>query len=333
MKKITIIAALLIGATGIVRGQQQGLYSNFLLNGYIYNPAIAGIEDHLDAKTSFRRQWLDLAGSPSTMYASLHGALNQKDLNKEELGSLPMRGASTIKFKNIQPKKMRHGMGGYFLNDKAGLLTRNTVSLGYSCHIPLNQQYYLAAGANFGAHFYNLGTPTLREQNDDAFAGSQNLGIIPDAQVGVYLYSDNLQIGLSGTQLVGNRMSFAKENKSVSYNNLTRHFFSTISYRIPLDPDFDLLPVGIVRYTENAPLSYEGGGKIRYRNTFWAGATYRHNDAVCGMVGFSMYKFIDLCYAFDFTTSPLQTASVGTHEIVLGLRLNNKKPNSSLKVW
>ncbi|HRH35762.1 MAG TPA: PorP/SprF family type IX secretion system membrane protein, partial [Catalimonadaceae bacterium] len=144
---------------------------------------------------------------------------------------------------------------------------------------------------------------------------------------------DNLQLGLSGSQLAGNRVSFAKNNKSVSYNNLTRHFFATASYRIPLDQDFDLLPVGIIRYTENSPISYEGGAKIRYLNTFWAGATYRYGDAVSGMLGFSMYKFIDLCYAFDFTTSNIQSTSVGTHEIVLGLRLNNKKPNSSLRVW
>lgn len=332
MKKILTIVAIGLMMSK-VHAQQQGLYSNFLLNGYIYNPALAGIEDHLDFKASFRRQWLNLPGSPTTMYASLHGALNQRDLNKEELGSLPMRGASTIKFKNIAPKKMRHGVGAYFLNDKAGLLTRNTISLGYSCHLPLNQKYYLALGANVGAHFMSLDKPELRDPNDDAFAGSQNLGILPDVQVGMYLYSDNLQIGLSGTQLVANTMSFAKNNKSVTYNTLTRHFYATASYRIPLDPDFDLLPIGIVRYTLHAPFSFEGGAKIRYRNTFWAGGTYRHGDAACGMVGFSMYKLIDLCYAFDFTTTKIQNSSVGTHEIVLGIRLNNKKPNSSLKVW
>jgi len=333
MKKIIAFAALIgLGSFG-VKAQQQGLYSNFLLNGYMYNPALAGIEDHLDLKASFRRQWMNLPGSPTTMYASLHGAINQRDLNKEELGSLPMRGASTIKFKNIAPKKMRHGVGGFILNDQAALITRNTVSLGYACHIPLNQKYYLSLGANAGAHFFNLGNPTLRDQQDDAFAGSQSLGIFPDIQAGLYLYSDNLQIGLSGTQLIANAMSFAENNKSVSYNNLTRHFYGTISYRIPLDPDFDLLPVGIVRYTDNSPFSLEGGGKIRYRNTFWAGATYRHGDAACGMVGFSMYKFVDLCYAFDFTTTQIQNSSVGTHEIVLGIRLNNKKPNASMKVW
>jgi type IX secretion system PorP/SprF family membrane protein len=333
MKKTFAFILLLLVSGSFVRAQQQGLYSNFLLNSYLYNPAIAGAEDHLDLKTSFRRQWLNLPGSPTTMAASLHGAVNQRDLNKEELGSLPMRGASTIKFKNIAPMKIRHGVGGYFLNDKAGLINRNTISLGYAIHLPLSHKYYLSVGANVGAHFFNLDNPSLRDQGDDAFQGSQSFGVLPDAQFGLYLYSDRLQVGLSGTQLVANRMSFAANNKAVSYNNLTRHFFGTLTYRISLDADFDLLPVGIVRYTENSPFSLEGGAKIRYKNTFWAGGTYRYGDAATGMVGMSLYRFVDLSYAFDFTTTQIQKSSTGTHEIVLGFRFNNKKPNSSLKVW
>jgi type IX secretion system PorP/SprF family membrane protein len=156
---------------------------------------------------------------------------------------------------------------------------------------------------------------------------------MPDAQAGIYLYSDRLQIGLSGTQLTESSLSFANNNKGSSFNTLTRHFYGTASYRIGLDADFDLLPVGIVRYTANSPLSFEGGAKIRYRNTFWAGGTYRHGDAITGMVGFSMFKMLDLCYAFDFITSDIQINSTGTHEVVLGLRFNNKKPDSRLKVW
>jgi len=333
MKKIITSIVFILSTGFIVEAQQQGLYSNFLLNGYINNPAIAGIEDHLDVKTGFRRQWINLPGSPTTMYASIHGAVNQRDLNKEELGSLPMRGASTIKFKNIVPMKIRHGVGGFFLNDRAAGINRNTINVGYSIHLPLNHHYYLAVGANLGAHIFSLDNLVVRDKEDDAISGSQSFGTVPDGQFGLYLYSDRLQIGLSGTQLFANRFSFAKNNKSVSYNNLTRHFYGTASYRISLDQDFDLLPVAIVRYTENSPVSLEGGMKIRYQNTFWAGGTYRYGDGASGMVGLSLNRLIDLSYAFDFTTSDVQKASIGTHEIVLGIRLNNKKPNSSLKVW
>lgn len=313
--------------------QQQSMYSSFLLNGFVYNPALAGVEDHLDVKTSYRKQWLDLPGSPTTMYVSAHGAVNQRELNREELGSLPMRGSSTIKFKYEAPRKIRHGVGGFLMSDRAGLLLHNSISLGYAVHFPIGQKYYLSIGAAALAHNYNLDKPTLRDQDDDAFSGNLNFGTMPDAQAGLYFYSDRMQIGLSATQLTKSTMSFALVDKNVQFNSLTQHFYGSFSYRIGLDSDFDLLPVAMVRYTENSPLSWEGGAKIRYRNTFWAGSSYRFGDAIVGMVGFSMYKFIDLCYAFDYTTSKIQTSSIGTHEIVLGLRFNNKKTDSRLKVW
>lgn len=333
MKRLIVTAAALLSGISLSFAQQQSLYSSFLLNGFVYNPALAGVEDHLDVKTSYRKQWLNVPGSPTTMYASIHGAVNQRELNREELGSLPMRGSSTIKFKYEAPKKIRHGVGGFVMNDRAGLIQRNSISLGYSVHLPLGQKYYLAIGAAALAHTYSLERPLLRDQGDDAFAGNLRFGTMPDAQAGIYFYSDRLQLGLSATQLTQSRLSFARNNKDVAFNTINRHFYATGSYRIGLDSDFDLLPVGIIRYTANTPLSLEGGGKIRYRNTFWAGATYRYGDAVSGMVGFSLYKMLELCYAFDFTTSKIQSNSTGTHEIVLGLRLNNKKPDSRIKVW
>lgn len=332
MKKLIFTAAAVFLGT-IAIAQQQSLYSSFLLNGFVYNPALAGVEDHLDVKTSYRRQWLGVPGSPTTMYASIHGAANQRDLNREELGSLPMRGSSSAKFKYEAPRKIRHGVGGFVLNDKAGLILRNSISLGYACHLPLGRKYYLSFGAAALAHTYSLERPLLRDQSDDAFAGNLRFGTLPDAQLGLYFYSDRLQIGLSATQLTQSRLSFARNNKDVDFNRINRHLYATASYRIGLDSDFDLLPVGIVRYSANTPLSIEGGGKIRYRNTFWAGGTYRLGDAVSGMVGFSLYNMLDMCYAFDFTTSNVQTASTGTHEIVLGLRLNAKKSGSRIKVW
>ena len=80
MKKIFVSVVAILVSGLAVQAQQQGLYSNFLLNSYVFNPAIAGVEDHMDLKTSFRRQWLDLPGSPTTMYASLHCAVNPNDL-------------------------------------------------------------------------------------------------------------------------------------------------------------------------------------------------------------------------------------------------------------
>ena len=94
----------------------------------------------------------------------------------------------------------------------------------------------------------------------------------------------------------------------------------------------------MVRFTPGAPISLDLGGKLRYQNGFWVGASYRVDNeilgnAFVGLVGFNIYKFIDLSYSFDFATSRIAQVSSGSHEIVLGLRLNNKSGRNVAKLW
>jgi hypothetical protein len=48
--------------------QQKPHYTQYVLNQYIINPAISGIENYTDVKISARDQWVGLAGAPKTSY-------------------------------------------------------------------------------------------------------------------------------------------------------------------------------------------------------------------------------------------------------------------------
>ncbi len=338
MKKLYLFFATIVLVSG-VKAQQQALFSQYMLNGYIYNPALAGMEDYTDVKSSYRKQWLGMPNSPSTMYVSVSAALNQKDLNKEELGSLPMRGASSIRFKTDQPKKIRHGVGGFIMNDNAALVNKTSAYVGYAIHIPLSQVWYLSAGANagFAAYTLNKSRLELRQQDDPAFA-NRNLTAIPDLNLGLWLYSEKAHFGISSNQLLNNKYSFNRDN-SVSVNNqLTNHLYAIGAYKFNISTEFELQPTGMVRFTPGAPISIDLGGKLRYQNGFWVGASYRVDreilgNAFVGLVGFNIYKFIDLSYSFDFATSRIAQGNSASHEIVLGLRLNNKSGRNIAKLW
>src|SRR5687767_3375275 len=77
MKKILF---LLLSAVSItVSAQQKPYYTQYILNNYILNPAISGIENYTDLKLSYRNQWTGIDGSPVTTYLSVHSPIGKKD--------------------------------------------------------------------------------------------------------------------------------------------------------------------------------------------------------------------------------------------------------------
>src|SRR5689334_25206376 len=61
------------------QAQQRPHYTQYILNNYILNPALSGIENYTDLKMSARDQWVGLNGAPKTYYLSVHGPIGKND--------------------------------------------------------------------------------------------------------------------------------------------------------------------------------------------------------------------------------------------------------------
>ena len=57
---------------GPALAQQRPQYSQYMLNNYLLNPALTGIEDYADVRFGHRQQWVGLEGAPVTYYVSAH---------------------------------------------------------------------------------------------------------------------------------------------------------------------------------------------------------------------------------------------------------------------
>jgi type IX secretion system PorP/SprF family membrane protein len=84
------------------------------------------------------------------------------------------------------------------------------------------------------------------------------------------------------------------------------------------------VPSALVKFISPLPVTYDINMKMTFRDRFWIGASYRNGDAIAGMFGLNISSLINVGYSYDYTTSALRTVSNGTHEIVLGLMLNNR---------
>ena len=78
MKRATVLFISFICLHNLF-AQQKPHYTQYILNNYILNPALSGIENYTDLKLSVRDQWVGLDGAPKTMYLTIHSPIGKKD--------------------------------------------------------------------------------------------------------------------------------------------------------------------------------------------------------------------------------------------------------------
>ncbi len=79
MKKFFSVAVLSICSLAAM-AQAKPFYTQYILNNYILNPAVSGIENYTDIKASYRNQWVGIEGHPVTSYITIHAPINKGDL-------------------------------------------------------------------------------------------------------------------------------------------------------------------------------------------------------------------------------------------------------------
>ena len=66
---------LFILASISLYAQQDPLYSQYMLNPLVINPAYSGLNNNFNAMVGYRTQWAGLEGQPQTLNASVHTSL------------------------------------------------------------------------------------------------------------------------------------------------------------------------------------------------------------------------------------------------------------------
>src|SRR4249920_3022539 len=79
MKKFFSITALSCLLSLTAFSQAKPFYTQYILNNYILNPAVTGIENYTDVKLSYRNQWAGINGAPVTTYFTIHSPINKSD--------------------------------------------------------------------------------------------------------------------------------------------------------------------------------------------------------------------------------------------------------------
>ena len=321
-----ILAVLLITGVFLTFGQQEAQYSNYQMNNFMLNPAVAGSYDYWNAKVGYRTQWVGMDGGPQTMFATLQGPLNTPSIKKKR-----RRGAKSA---------ISHGLGASLSYDKAGAISYASFSGTYALHSKLNRTFTLSLGASFGMKEFRLdGTEFkfIHKLEDPEISNSIYSDIVPDMNIGLWLYSEKMFFGVSARQVLQSGLTIESGESVVGndFSKLYNHYFITAGVKLDLNREWSFVPSVMVQSVRSAPMQVDVNGTFWFREELGLGFSYRHLDAVYIILEYVYDRKFEFSYAFDLTLSELSKYNNGTHEIILGYRwgMPNKKVMCPAKFW
>ncbi len=341
-KNLLTILTCFVSLTALCQAKPS--YTQYILNNYILNPGITGIENYTDVKLSYRNQWAGIPGAPVTMYFSIHGPVGKKDL-RTNATSFQVPGenpAGKRAWDEYAVSPAHHGVGLNVVNDKAGYLNRWSIAASYAYHMPLSVKTSLAAGLNVGVTSMSLDRSKIEwgnlDPNDPAigYNNGELKKIRPEIGAGLWLYSARYFLGISALNIIPGKAKFVSNDKYGE--SFTPNYFITAGYRFAMTDAISVLPSAMIQYWKPSLTNTHLNVKLQYEDIVWLGASYRFSNLVGGysaMAGLNISNTFNISYAYEHaTTSRLQTYTRGTHEIVLGFLLGNKYGDSCPRnVW
>lgn len=321
-----------------VLAQQKPHYTQYILNQYVLNPALTGIENYTDVKIGHRRQWVGIEDAPVTTYLTVHTPINKTDYRTTATSyQVPGENPRGQRYwENYTAAEPHHGVGLQLMNDKTGPLSYLSAYATYAYHLGLSPRTSISAGFGAGVTSVSLNTSKLNFATPgDPVANSRGIvtRIKPDLNAGLYLYSPDYFIGLSAQQLIPSTVSFSDRGSTMG-SQLVPHFFATAGYRFLVGEDFNLIPSVLVKYANPTPPQVDLNAKLQYLDRAWIGASYRSGDGFAGLLGLNISNTVNVGYSYDYTSSRLNQFSKGSHEIVIGFLIGNKYDDSCPRnIW
>lgn len=301
---LTLLFIVLMGET--LTAQQDAMFSQYMFNGMVINPAYAGSRNSLSITGLLRRQWVSIPGAPQTETISAHG----------------------------NSRNDRFGFGASIINDRISFLSQTWYNAAYAYRIPLRKGK-LALGLQGTLYNFRVrweDAYTIDPNDDVVNTYSQNL-LLPNVGFGMFYSTERGYIGASVPHMLIH--SLDKGRPKVSFFDigddlpgLYQHYFLTAGYVIDLNENIKFKPSVLVKYHRTSPIEFDLNTTLFWYNRLWTGISYRTRDGMVAMVEYQFNRMLRAGYAYDYPLTQLNNFTSASHEIMLGFDLDFKKDPS-----
>lgn len=288
MKTLTTLALLLFATLSFA--QQDPIYSQYLFNPMLVNPAYAGLNNRFNGSVGYRTQWMGLEGQPQTINASLHSSLVQNKV----------------------------GAGLLVVNDRIGNLNTTEINAAFAYKLQL-EKTTLSFGMQAGVQNFNSSMNGVNpfDPSDDLFLNGER-GTRINLGAGLALKSDNYFIGLSVPRLLPTTFKSGDQEFDL-YN---QHLYLMGAYVHYLNEHIQVKPTVLLRGVKGAPASVDVAVNFNFNAIHTAGIFTRNFNTYGIMLQTLLKEQYRFGYVFEMPTGKSVGTQFTTHEIMLGIQLS-----------
>lgn len=308
--------------------QQLPVYSQYMMNGFLINPAVAGHEGYTAINLTAREQHLGLKEAPGTYALSYQTRLLKN--------SYISRSASIRRRKRVMSRSGRVGYGVYAFTDMSGAFNRTGLQGTYTYHIPLDRSQ-ISLGLSVTGYQFRIDDSKIRllEVDDPVLLNTEKSAFIPDANFGVYYSDRNLYAGISAMQLFQSPLKLGADKEGPGFR-MIRHYFITAGYRFEVSRDILMEPSFLFKTTEKFLAQADINVKMYFQENYWAGISWRTGGSyslveesmkgkgssaiIMGGLRVDKYYF---GYSFDYTFNAIGARTWGSHEIIAAVKFGD----------
>ncbi len=289
--------------TLIVRAQNDPFFSHYMFNRSYYNPAALGVEPVASVAFQMRSQWVGYTSS----FDGSGGAPNTQLLSL------------------VAPVKSNYlsGVGLHVLNDNLGPVNNLQIQ------IPLSYQLNLKRGTldigimpGFFSQTQNFDELRFVDPTDVLNVGSKETQLNPNLAAGIFYNSyKKFFVGVSATNLLEPSFDFGLDSLQ---NELARTVNAMAGFDFQINSDLVVRPSTLVRYDLNT-FTFDLSVLAEYKNLAWGGLSYRRDESVIFMVGYSFLSNNELKvgYALDYVLDEQESKQPTSHEFMIKYNLPN----------
>jgi type IX secretion system PorP/SprF family membrane protein len=212
------------------------------------------------------------------------------------------------------------GVGLQVFNDQSNILQKAGFNGSYSYKVKIDDNQRLSFGISAGMIQHAINFSQVISDNPGDLLELNNYKPLTSFNIdgGLVYHYNAFELGVAAVNLANSKAFDERYNLPFRQNET---YIVNLGYTHKFTNNWSNKSMFVFKSPKGLPVMWDVLTQFSYRDRVWMGLNYSNRSTLGMSVGLN-YRNLRFGYAYDYSTTLLNTVSSGSHELMLGITLN-----------